>query len=49
VTRCRAAAPRSFRSLGYPRGWLIGDKDVAKKQRHTARRIWQRLVREQDA
>ena len=27
-------------------GWLIGDKDSPKKQRHTARRIYNRLVDE---
>ncbi|OCB34037.1 hypothetical protein A5675_21100 [Mycobacterium malmoense] len=26
--------------------WLISDKDAPRKQRHTARRIWQRLVAE---
>lgn len=30
-------------------GWLVGDRDVPKKQRHTARRIWQRLVAEHGA
>ena len=25
-------------------GWLLTDRDVPKKQRHTARHIWQRLV-----
>ena len=30
-------------------GWLTGDLSVPKKQRHTARRIWQRLVEEHDA
>ena len=29
--------------------WLIGDKDVHRKQRHTARRVWQRLVAEHGA
>lgn len=29
------------------RGWLIKDKDAPRKQRHTARRVWQRLVEEQ--
>src|SRR5258706_9574747 len=24
-------------------GWLVADKDVPRKQRHTARRGWQRL------
>ena len=26
--------------------WLIADEDAPRKQRHTARRIWQRLVAE---
>ena len=30
-------------------GWLLGDRDVARKQRHTARRVWQRLVAEHGA
>jgi transposase len=30
-------------------GWLTEDLTAPKKQRHTARRIWQRLVDEQDA
>jgi transposase len=30
-------------------GWLLADKDVPKKQRHTARRVWQRLVAEHGA
>ncbi len=30
-------------------GWLLGDQDVPRKQRHTARRIWQRLVAEHGA
>ena len=29
--------------------WLIADKDVPRKQRHTARRVWQRLVAEYGA
>lgn len=29
--------------------WLIADKQVPRKQRHTARRVWQRLVAEQGA
>ena len=28
-------------------GWLAGDKDKPKKQRHTARRVYNRLVEEQ--
>src|SRR5215218_7454798 len=30
-------------------GWLVGDRDVPRKQRHTARRVWQRLVAEHGA
>jgi hypothetical protein len=30
-------------------GWLLADRDVAPKQRHTARRVWQRLVAEHGA
>lgn len=30
-------------------GWLLGDQDVPRKQRHTARRVWQRLVAEHGA
>jgi len=30
-------------------GWLLADKAVPRKQRHTARRIWQRLVAEHGA
>jgi transposase len=29
--------------------WIVADKDAPKKQRHTARRIWQRLVEEHGA
>ncbi len=31
------------------RSWLIADKEVPRKQRHTARRVWQRLVEEEGA
>ena len=31
------------------RGWLVADMEVPKKQRHTARRVWQRLVDEHGA
>jgi len=31
------------------RGWLTEDLDAPRKQRHTARRVWQRLVEEQGA
>lgn len=30
-------------------GWLLADRDAPRKQRHTARRIWQRLVAEHGA
>ena len=30
-------------------GWLVADKEVPRKQRHTARRIWERLVDEHGA
>ena len=29
--------------------WLVADRDVPRKQRHTARRIWRRLVAEHGA
>src|ERR1700693_849824 len=31
------------------RSWLVEDRAVARKQRHTARRVWQRLVAEYGA
>jgi len=31
------------------RGWLVADLEVPKKQRHTARRVWQRLLEEEGA
>ena len=42
---CPAIEPWS----GVIDGWLIGDKEVPVKQRHTARRVWQRLVAEHGA
>jgi transposase len=33
--------------LGTVRGWLTADLDAPRKQRHTARRVWQRLVEEE--
>ena len=30
-------------------GWLVADREVPPKQRHTARRVWQRLVAEHGA
>jgi hypothetical protein len=26
------------------RGWLVVERDAPRKQRHTARRVWQRLI-----
>jgi transposase len=31
------------------REWLVADLEAPRKQRHTARRVWQRLVEEHDA
>ena len=31
------------------RGWLVADLEAPRKQRHTARRVWQRLLEEHDA
>jgi len=31
------------------RGWLVADQLVHRKQRHTAKRMWERLVEEHDA
>jgi transposase len=31
------------------RAWLVADRDAPRKQRHTARRVWQRLVGEYGA
>lgn len=30
-------------------GWLLADREMPRKQRHTARRVWQRLVAEHGA
>jgi transposase len=49
----KAYPPRSRPALGpYTQvidGWLVADRDVPRKQRHTARRVWQRLVAEHGA
>jgi len=49
----RKTAVRVSPSLGAYQGvireWLRADLDAPKKQRHTARRVWQRLVDEHDA
>jgi hypothetical protein len=31
------------------RAWLVADREVTRKQRHTGRRVWQRLVAEYGA
>jgi transposase len=52
------AAKRSPQGRAAPRlgafrvvidGWLVADREAPRKQRHTARRIWQRLVEEHGA
>jgi transposase len=43
------SAPVTGPYVDLVRGWLLADRDVPRKQRHTARRIWQRLVEEHDA
>ena len=48
--RCRTrAAPVLGRGVDTVRGWLTADLAAPRKQRHTARRVWQRLVDEQGA
>jgi transposase len=42
-------APATGRHVDLVRRWLIEDLKVPRKQRHTARKVWQRLVEEQDA
>ena len=49
----RPAEGRPAPALGAYRaivdGWLVADREVPRKQRHTARRVWQRLVEEHAA
>jgi len=49
----RPSQSRPAPSLGAYRavvdGWLIADRQAPRKQRHTARRVWQRLVAEHGA
>jgi transposase len=49
----RKAPDRESPSLGPWKGliraWLVADREVPRKQRHTARRVWQRLVEEYKA
>ena len=42
-------APRLGAYRGLIDGWLVADRDAPRKQRHTARRVWQRLVEEHGA
>jgi transposase len=42
-------APATGQYVDLVRRWLIEDLSAPRKQRHTARRIWQRLVEEEDA
>jgi hypothetical protein len=43
------SAPATGPYVDLVRRWLIEDLTAPRKQRHTARRIWQRLVEEEDA
>src|SRR4051812_19441591 len=49
----RAPVDRPAPKLGAYRevieAWLVADEDAPRKQRHTARRVWQRLVAEHGA
>jgi transposase len=49
----RSPVARPAPKLGAYRGvidaWLVADRDAPRKQRHTARRVWQRLVAEHGA
>jgi transposase len=42
-------APKLGRYRAVIDAWLVADRDAPRKQRHTARRIWQRLVEEHGA
>ena len=42
-------APKMDRFKAIIDGWLEADRSLPRKQRHTARRVWQRLVAEHDA
>ena len=43
------SAPATGPYVDLVRRWLMEDLSAPRKQRHTARRIWQRLVEEEDA
>ena len=47
--RARRAAPQLGPHRETIRAWLVADLNAPRKQRHTARRIWQRLVDERGA
>jgi hypothetical protein len=42
-------APVTGQHVDLVRRWLLEDLEMPRKQRHTARRVWQRLVEEQGA
>ena len=42
-------APALGRHEATVRAWLLADVDAPRKQRHTARRVWQRLIEEEGA
>jgi transposase len=42
-------APASGSYVDVVRSWLVDDRSAPRKQRHTARRVWQRLVDEHGA
>ena len=42
-------APATGPYVDLVRQWLMEDLSAPKKQRHTARRVWQRLIEEQGA
>jgi hypothetical protein len=44
--RPKPALDRWVATIG---GWLLADREAPRKQRHTARRVWHRLVAEQGA
>src|SRR5712691_9226338 len=45
----RRPAPKLGPYRGLIDGWLLADREAPRKQRHTAKRIWQRLVDEHGA
>jgi transposase len=45
----RRPAPATGPYVDLVRRWLVDDLKVPRKQRHTARRVWQRLVEEEGA